>query len=112
MTARAQPRRAWTKEAIQEMLAARDRAVERGLLAIYRLQTDQERGAQETLEHNGVGFNAFDAKAMTVQAQYLLRFGSLTPGRISLVRERLMKYAGQLARIANQKEYTSCKIQP
>ena len=39
----------WTKEAIREKIMADDKWLIRGLLAIYRLQTDAEQNAGQTM---------------------------------------------------------------
>lgn len=97
------PKPEWDKDRILALLDSNDRAVERALLAIYHRQTKDEREAKDTIEHNGVGFNAFDARTLTVNAEYLLKFGSLSPGRLSLVHDRIRKYASQLASMANSR---------
>lgn len=90
-----------TKESIQELLKASDKAVYKGLLTIYSFQTHAEQDAEMTKEHNGVGFSGYDANFMTSLAKSLIRFKKLTPKQMKYARKKMMRYAGQLARVAN-----------
>jgi hypothetical protein len=60
-----------TKQFIKEKLLTDDRWLVRGILAIYNLQTDQEKAAEATLKHNGVGFNGCDAYILSSFAKQL-----------------------------------------
>ena len=91
----------WTKEAIRERLKADDKWVIRGLLAIYRLQTDSEQNAGMTKEENGVGFNGVDSAILSDMAKQYLNRDFLTARQIGIVRDKILKYAGQLTKIAN-----------
>lgn len=94
----------WTPETIREKLAADDRWVERATVAIYERQTASEQAVQETNEHNGRGYNGTDATLMSSFAEQIKRGRSLSPKQMVYARKKIMKYAGQLARIANGKE--------
>ena len=83
------------------MLETSDKAVERGIVRIYTLQTEQEQMAQETFEFNGIGFNALDAEFLTSLAEQIQKRGYLTPRQMEFGRKRVLKYAGQLCRISN-----------
>lgn len=61
----------WTREKIVELLQTRDDAVERGILRIYQLQTEDEKRSGSTKHSNGVGFNGADASYGTYLAQWL-----------------------------------------
>lgn len=115
----------WTKEEIRSNMqdvtrdqygAIRgDRWVVRGMLSILKYQTAEEQQAGITVEDNGVGFNGVDAEILTsfcVQAQKTLanipesdpyRYTrSLSPKQMEMARSKMLKYSGQLARIANE----------
>lgn len=94
---------AWKKEQIVEKLAACQRWLERGVLAIYELQTEDEKKSHVTVHHNKVGFSEFDASFFTYIAEYLKSGNHLSNGYVEKVRNRMMKYAGQLTKIANKK---------
>lgn len=91
----------WTKEIIREKLNTSDQWVIRGTLAIYAKQTAEEQNSDATLENNGVGFNGVDAELMSSYAIQYNRKGFLTPNQIAWARKKILKYSGQLAKIAN-----------
>jgi hypothetical protein len=93
-----------TKETVQALLDKSDRAVVRALKAIYALQTDQEKNAHTTREHNGVGFSAFDAPFLTDMVLSLDRYGQLTPKQMAITRNKIKRYWRQLVEIANKRE--------
>lgn len=91
----------WTKEEIRRLLESRDDAVVRGLIVLYSLQTSEEQSEDRTVEKNNVGFNALDAEFLSSLARYAEKRGMLTEKQMYYARKRILKYAGQLARIAN-----------
>ena len=92
----------WTKEAAKDLLETDDRMVLRGMVAIYKKQTDDEQMAHQTIEDNGVGFNGFDAEILTSFAEQVIEGRRLSAKQFDIARRRIMKYAGQLADIANK----------
>lgn len=93
----------WTKEEIKEKLSTDDRWLLRGLLALYKKQTNEEKAYRVTKEHNNVGFNAADADFLSGMARILVEGKTLTNNQIAAVRKSMLKYSGQLTRIANKK---------
>lgn len=93
--------RTWKKEEVRDLLKRNDEAVRRGIVAVYRLQTESEKVAGVTQEDNGVGFNGLDAPFLTSLAQQILRGKTLSQRQMTAGRKAVLKYAGQLARIAN-----------
>lgn len=91
----------WTKEEIRKNLEQSLAWLERGVLAIYARQTQEEQYVGETREHNGVGFNGPDSGYLSYVARWLEDGNHLTGYHVEKVRKRMVKYAGQLARIAN-----------
>lgn len=91
----------WTKEAIREKIMTDDKWLIRGLLAIYRHQTDSEKNAGQTHEENGVGFNGVDSAILSDMAKQYITRDFLTTRQIAIVRDKMKKYAGQLTKIAN-----------
>ena len=90
-----------TIQEIRELLQTNDRAVMRAIWVLYERQTATEKASHCTIEDNGVGFNAFDAEFLTSLAEQAEQRGWLTPRQIQAGRKAVMKYAGQLVRIAN-----------
>lgn len=93
----------WTKEDITSMLRQSDKAVARGVIAIYRRQTEDEKAVGETKHDNGVGFNGADARYLSYCARWAMKTGKLTGRHLEKARKAMMKYAGQLAQIANER---------
>lgn len=67
-----------TKESLKKMLSNPDMTyiqtvLGRGLMVLYRNQTDDERIQDNTLVNNGVGFNSSDAKSGTLTAKFYKR---------------------------------------
>lgn len=93
-----------TIETIRNKLATDDLWVCRGIVAIYRLQTADEKSTQSTSIDNGMGFNGVDAPfGSSLAVQYLER-GSLSTKQTACARKMIRKYAGQLLRIAQAKQ--------
>lgn len=92
----------WTPQSIKELLTKSDKAVMRAVVRIYSLQTYEEQKLGETREANKIGFNGPDSKILTYYAKWILQNGELTGKHVNHARNRITKYSGQLARIANQ----------
>lgn len=91
----------WTPELVRERLARYDVSVVKAVSAIYAHQTDAEKHTHVTKEDNGVGFNGVDAELLSSFAEFIERNGTLTQGQMVYARRKILKYAGQLAKIAN-----------
>ena len=88
-----------------------DVMLERSIIKIYECQTDDEQSTQDTQHRNNIGFNSCDANILSSFAvQIATNTGWRTEGeRLShkqraLARRKMLKYSGQLAKIANGKE--------
>ena len=68
----------WKKEEIKDLLQKNDKAVMRGLVVIYSLQTEDEKKTEETSEHNGVGFSGVDAKFLSSLAKQVILISSVS----------------------------------
>lgn len=110
-TASARPHR-WTAAEIADNMAWSDAWLLRGLLAIYARQSDAERAAGRHLGHDGKGFTEHDAALLSSMARQVEGWrrspsrqrreqGPLSLRQLAVVRGRMHKYAGQLARVAN-----------
>ena len=92
----------YTKDDIKRLLQENDKAVERAIIRLYDFQTPTEQEIRETREKNNVGFNGVDAELLTGFAKFMLeRKRHLTPKQMTYARKKILKYAGQLAKIAN-----------
>ena len=92
----------WTKAEIIEKLETDDRWVQRAITRLFSEQTADERAAMRTKYRNKRGFSAFDAKFLSALARRIHHRGHLFDPEIKKARPRLIKYAGQLAKIANR----------
>lgn len=115
---------------IEALLTRRDRkgseAVIKALLALYEKQTPDERGAEEVHHDNGEGFTVHDATMGTRHVQWyykvqaenrasgrnegkgfmtpkMVAYWQQPPARDQTKKPRILKYVGQLARIAREK---------
>ena len=61
----------WTRTEINSLLLTSDRAVERAILRLFELQTEDEQSAANTNHQNGRGFASCDARAGTRFARWL-----------------------------------------
>lgn len=91
------------KAQIKDLLLTNDMAVQRGVVAIYKRQTESEKAILATTDANGVGFSAFDAEIMSSFAERLLKGWGLTDKQMKWARKIIVKYAGQLMAIADSR---------
>jgi hypothetical protein len=93
----------YTKDVVRHMIAEDDAWLERAVLVIYEYQTESEKQAEQTEEHNGVGFNGTDAEIGSSFAKWIQRRGKLTEPQRKVARKFMPKYAGQIFRIMQAK---------
>lgn len=93
----------WGKDEIKGYLEKSDKWVERGLVALYKKQTDDEQTHNRTKHRNNAGFNKTDAEFLTSCAKFFIENGFLTKKQIVYCRKKILKYSGQLAKIANRR---------
>lgn len=94
-------KRVWTEEEIKELVQTNDTVLYGALKKLYACQTADEQSSKETKEHNGVGFNGFDAEFLSSVAEFLLKRGFLTEKQKMYTRRKLVKYNKQLTKLAN-----------
>jgi hypothetical protein len=93
----------WNASLIKERLLISDKWVTQGVLSIFDYQTEEEQDSEDTFEDNGVGFNGVDAELLSSYAKFAKKAGFLTEGQMKYARKKMLKYSGQLAKIANLK---------
>jgi len=91
----------WTPAAIVTLLSGNNRAVEKGIVAVFNRQTIDEQSTVTTRHSNGIGFNVPDAKLGTYYAKWVMAGRELTGWHLSRARELAIKYRAQLADVAN-----------
>lgn len=95
---------------IRDLLLRNNKAVLRGVVAIYEKQLPDEKNYNQTLFRNNVGFNAYDAATLSKYARRIMQGHRLSDDEINLIRIRLLKYSKQLTKIANDKvEYAQLR---
>lgn len=98
-------RKIWTEDEIKEKIDKYDKVVYSCLFQLYNQQTESEKAVGNTQEHNGVGFNAYDAPFLCAMVKSYNEWGHLTKGQLEKTRPLLKKYAKQLVKLANNKKY-------
>lgn len=101
-----------TTESVRNKLETNDQWLIRGLVAIYNKQEADEQVARQTKKANGVGFTGVDAFILSEFAVQVIDWQegrgkyrhALSLRQLALARKKMLKYAGQLARIANEKQ--------
>ena len=91
---------------LKRQLARDDRWALRALTLVYRNQTADEQNAQQTIEHNGIGFSGPDAEILSSFAQQYQRRGRLSPKQMNLLKRKIPSYARQVARVADMTRLT------
>ncbi len=89
-----------TIDQIKGLLLSSDEAVETAILALYTRQTEDEQSYSTTRHSNGRGFTAFDAKTGSYFARWILSGRHLDGRFLAKARAMTMKYAKQLAEVA------------
>lgn len=92
------------REKVQKLLMENNKAVLRGIIAIYNRQTMDEKVAESTKQRNHQGFCAHDAPLLSLYAKQILQYGGLSPQQLNIARDRIIRYTKQLADIAEIKE--------
>jgi hypothetical protein len=89
---------------IVALLERSDVAVEQAIVRIFARQTRGEQNAQATLEDNGVGFQACDARRGSYYAKLIMGGRHLFADRVPAARRMAIKYRTQLTVLAFQKK--------
>lgn len=105
-------------EFIREKLKTNDMWMLKGLLVVFDNQTHDEQREESVRTHNGIGFTRADAEIMTSFAKQAISKGVreglankekimvdqvFSPKQAFLFRKKIVKYANQLAKEAEQK---------
>lgn len=102
----------WTEQKIVALLNTSVRAVERGLVAIYRLQTEDEKSSETTKHTNGVGFSGADANTGSYLAKWVMSGKHLSGEFVGKGRKIALKYRKQLLAIALENQERKARNVP
>jgi hypothetical protein len=94
----------YSKEMIQELLRTNDKALARGVVAIYKRQTESEQANQTTSVDNGMGFTGADAYILSSFAVQIGRGWTLSPKQRALAVKKMPKYWKQLIEVAEDND--------
>jgi hypothetical protein len=92
------------KGIIREKLLTDNEWLVRGLIALYQRQTEDEKAAEITQYHNSRGFNSADSTILTGFAKQWRQRNWFSDKQIAILRRKMLKYSGQLARIVRGEE--------
>lgn len=99
----------YSKEFIREKLFTSNRWLKRGIIRIAEFQTPDELKSEQTIIRNSLGFNSSDANYLTniskkINVNSNLELTELlTKEEIRISRVKMLKYSGQLTKLANGK---------
>lgn len=105
-----------TAEEVKEAVLKEQRHLERALVAIYELNTINERKCKRTFGRDGKGFSKYHMKVCCFMAQYVQRrvkvfghpYGVNLDGQwLDTAKKIVPKYSKQLLKL-NQKKVTEC----
>ena len=74
----------------------------RGLLAVYKYQTEAEKAVGSVTDNNGVGFAGVDGEFLSSLARQYQQRGSLSAKQMQFLHKKMPKYAKQLWVAAGQ----------
>lgn len=93
----------WDRDSIRSLLMYNDKAVKKAVIAIYNRQTASEKQVDSAIVQNGEGFGAGDAVYLSKIARKFLAGADLPSWEFYKVRQRILKYAGQLVIVATDR---------
>lgn len=95
----------WTRNKMRELLLSNRNAVTKAIVTLYEIQSQDEQQQGVTLHHDGAGFSRNDIQHFIAPYHLIKRGMFYAEGTTQYykVRGRLLKYAKQLANIANNK---------
>lgn len=93
----------WNRNEIDALLTSNPRAVERAMVVLYDLQTQDEKSAETTRHHNGVGFSSNAARKGTYYARWVLGGRHLTGRHLEGARRIALRHSRQLVAAANSR---------
>lgn len=93
----------WTRDEIDSLLRTNPKAVERAMIRLYELQTQDERVASETKHHNNIGFAGNAAKRGSYYARWVMSGRQLTGHHLDRAQAIALRHSRQLVAIANAK---------
>jgi hypothetical protein len=91
----------WTRSDIDALLVSNSRAVERAMVVLYDLQTQDEKVTAGARHLNGRGFSANAARKGTYYARWVLGGRHLTGHHLDRAQAIALRHSRQLVEAAN-----------
>lgn len=98
-------RKIWNEEQMKYLILTNESVLYSCLKKLYDCQTEEEKSVGNTQEHNGIGFNAYDAPFLSAMMKDLNKYNHLTYGQREKTKKILQKYSKQLVKMANSQKY-------
>jgi hypothetical protein len=92
------------KKIVREKLLTDNEWLVRGLICLFHRQTEDEKAIEGTKHRNTRGFNSADSNLLTGFAKQWLARNWFSDNQMPILRRKMLKYAGQLARIVRGEE--------
>ncbi len=86
-----------SKEEIKDKLKNDLRWMERALVVLHDLQTNEEQNVGTTIEDNGKGFNGMDGRYLSYLAKWVKKGNHLSEKHMKKAGEKLPKYWKQIS---------------
>jgi hypothetical protein len=96
----------WTRQEVETMLEANERAVARGVVRLYCRQEAGERVSGTVTNDNGMGFSGCNARSGTYYAKWVISGGILSGKHLEKARKICLHHVGQLTGVANGDDRT------
>lgn len=93
----------WTRDEINTLLTSNPKAVERAILRLYELQTQEEKASDSTRANNNQGFSSYAAHRGSYYAKWVQSGRSLSGHHLEKARAIAIRHSRQLVEIANRR---------
>ena len=93
----------WTRDEINTLLTSNPKAVERAMLRLYELQTQEEKASDSTRVNNNQGFSSYAAHRGSYYAKWVQSGRSLSGHHLEKARAIAIRHSRQLVEIANRR---------
>jgi len=92
----------WTRQDVENLLMASDKAVGKALVQLFDRQTTEEQMTDSTRNHNCRGFTPLDAEIFSSFAKRVIGGRPLTTRQLACCRKPFRKSTTKLGKYANQ----------
>jgi len=90
------------KEFVKNKLASEISWMQRGLIKIFEMQTEDEKAYNTTSVNNNVGFTGVDAEILSSFAKGLMKYKRLSVKQMAILKKKMPKYWRQIIEISDK----------